>query len=315
VSPAHPDLIIGIDGGGSHTVALLAEKAEEGRILGRGKAGPSNVQAIGAERALQALNDAVAAAFTAANRPRGTVVAAALGLAGVDLPESAAVVRAWCEKTALAGVVNVANDAPLLLEAGTPEGWGLAMIAGTGSIAFARSRDSKFDRSGGWGYLLGDEGSAYGLALAGMRAVARSSDGCLPATRLTEAILKFMGLKAPLEMIEAVYRGPWDRAHIASIAPLVLAVAESGDAVAQDIVENEARELAKTAVAAARKLALPLDALPLAVTGGAILNSASYRQRFVAALRANGLNPEPVTLVDDPAIGALRVAKRLVSKE
>jgi N-acetylmuramic acid 6-phosphate etherase len=308
---SHPELIIGIDGGGSHTVALLAEKDESGRILGRGSAGPSNMQAVGEERAMQAIDEAVAQAFDAAQRTRGTVAAAALGLAGVDHPEAAGVVRSWCAKILLAESVSVANDATLLLEAGTPDGWGLAVIAGTGSIAFARSPDGKLDRSGGWGYLLGDEGSAYALALAGTRAVARSSDGSISRTRLTEQILAFMGLKEPLEMIHAVYRGDWDRARIATIAPLVLTAAEAGDAVAVAVVENEARELAKTALAAARKLALPMQRVPLALTGGAILNDAGYRDRFLAALRANGLNPEPVTLVDDPALGALRMARRL----
>src|SRR5260221_4321390 len=191
----YPDLILGIDGGGSHTVALLAEKADGGRILGRGTAGPSNMQAVGEERALRALDEAVGQAFDAAQRTRGTVAAAALGLAGVDHPEAAAVVQAWTATARLAEAVSVANDATLLLEAGTPDGWGLAVIAGTGSIAFGRSPEGKLDRSGGWGYLLGDEGSAYALALAGTRAVARSSDGSIPSTQLTEQLLAFMCLK------------------------------------------------------------------------------------------------------------------------
>src|SRR5262249_19850071 len=68
-------------------------------------------------------------------------------------------------------------------------------------IAFVRSPDGRLDRSGGWGYLLGDEGSAYGLSLAGLRAVVRSADGCLPPARLTQSLLSFMGFKEPLEMI------------------------------------------------------------------------------------------------------------------
>src|SRR5262249_43983484 len=159
---------------------------------------PSNIQAVGVERAVAALDDAVTAAFSAGRRARGTVAAAALGLAGVDHPEAAGVIREQCEAIRLAQRGVVDNDATLLLEAGTPEGWGVAVIAGTGSIAFARSPDGRFDRSGGWGYLLGDEGSAYALALGGLRAVARSADDCLPPTRLTETLLPFMGLNEPL---------------------------------------------------------------------------------------------------------------------
>src|SRR5262245_7992980 len=129
--PAADDLVIGIDGGGSHTVALLAERHDRGRVLGRGTAGPSNIQAIGVERALQALDEAVALAFAEGNQRRRCVAAAALGLAGVDLVESATVVREWADRVRLANRIQVDNDATLLLAAGTPDGWGLAVICGT----------------------------------------------------------------------------------------------------------------------------------------------------------------------------------------
>jgi N-acetylglucosamine kinase-like BadF-type ATPase len=305
------ELVIGIDGGGSQTVALLAKTAG-GEILGQGTSGPSNIQSVGVERAAQALGEAVAAAFSAANLERGTVAAAALGMAGVDHPDAVAAVRGIAEQLQLAKRIEVVIDALLLLEAGTPDGWGLAVIAGTGSIAFGRTQDGRFDRSGGWGYLLGDEGSAYALGLGGARAVARASDGCAQPTVLTEKILAFMGLREPLEMIDAVYRGPWDRARLATIAPIVLAAAEEGDAVADQIIESEASNLACTAAGAARKLGLPADRLPLAITGGVILNSLHYRSRFLAAVRSLGIQPEPVTAVEEPAEGAIRIARRLV---
>lgn len=310
MSQALAELVIGIDGGGSQTVALLADAA--GKVVGHGTSGPSNIQSVGIERATQALNEAVAAAFAAAKLTRGTVAATALGMAGVDHPDAVAVVRDIAESLNLARRVEVVIDALLLLEAGTPDGWGLAVIAGTGSIAFGRTQDGRFDRSGGWGYLLGDEGSAYALGLGGARAVARASDGCAQPTVLTEKILAFMSLRQPLEMIDAVYRGPWDRARLATIAPIVLAAAEEGDAVADQIVESEASKLARTAAGAARKLGLPADRLPLAITGGVILNSLHYRERFLACVRSLGIQPEPVTPVEEPAEGAIRIARRLV---
>jgi N-acetylglucosamine kinase-like BadF-type ATPase len=306
----NPNLILGIDGGGSHTIAVLAERAEAGRIVGRGQAGPSNIQSVG-DAALQALEEAVAGAFADAGMPVGSVAAAALGLAGVDHPDSAAVIRAWAKRLGLAERVSVENDSVLLLAAGTPEGWGLAVVAGTGSIAFARNPDGRVERAGGWGYLFGDEGSAYGLAIAGLRAVARAADGCAPATTLTSGLLSQMGLKEPLEMIDAVYRGSWDRARLATLAPLVCQAAEAGDAVAAEIVAQQARLLAQTAVAAARKAELPMQGMPLALTGGPILNGQYYREHFLSALRALALEPEPVALVDDPVEGAIRIAREL----
>ena len=134
--------VLGIDGGASHTVAVLAD-ARTGAALGRGESGPSNIQAVGVGSALHELNAAVVAAFRAAGAPRRKVAAAALGLAGVDRSEGSDVVRGWAELVELSDRLTVANDATLLFAAGTPEGWGLAIIAGTGSIAFTLDRDGR----------------------------------------------------------------------------------------------------------------------------------------------------------------------------
>src|SRR5580658_6856818 len=121
MSPSHSQLVLGIDGGATSTVALLAESAS-GRVLGRGVGGPSNIQAVGDEQALQALDTAVGAAFEAAGMPYTTVAAAALGLAGIDLNEGIDLIRNWADRVELAGKVSVANDATLLFAAGTPDG-------------------------------------------------------------------------------------------------------------------------------------------------------------------------------------------------
>jgi N-acetylglucosamine kinase-like BadF-type ATPase len=186
------------------------------------------------------------------------------------------------------------------------------VVAGTGSIAFARNREGRMARAGGWGYLLGDEGSAFGLALAGLRAVARANDGCAPPTTLTSMLLARMGLSEPLEMIDAVYRGGWDRARLATLAPLVREAADAGDAVASEIVAREARLLAETAVAAAQKVALPKNRLPLALTGGPILNGENYRELLLSAFTKLGYQAEPVALVHEPVVGALRMARELL---
>src|SRR5262245_29061567 len=185
--PTPDTFVIGIDGGASNTVALLAEAAS-GRILGRGSGGPSNIQAVGEAAALRELNAAVGAAFKAAKLPRKSVAAAALGLAGIDL-DGTDVIRGWASLVQLSGKVSIANDATLLFAAGTPEGWGLAVVAGTGSIAFTLDRQRKEARAGGWGYLMGDEGSAFRLGLQGLRAACRAADKIGPPTKLLDTYL------------------------------------------------------------------------------------------------------------------------------
>ncbi len=275
-------------------------------MLGRGTAGPSNLQAVGKERALAALDEAVDAAFHAAGMPRSSVACACLGLAGADRVDDQSVIREWAERVGLADRVDVTNDAAILLAAGTPQGCGLALIAGTGSFAFGRSADGQRARAGGWGYLLGDEGSGYALVIAGLQAVVRAADRRGPATRLTERFLKHLGLNQPQELIAAVYRSGRSRADLAAFAPLVLEEAEE-DEVARGIVEKEARELARAGEAVVRQLRWE-GSIPLALAGGLLLGSAVYRQRVLDALTSIGVALGKTALVEEPAQGAVQLA-------
>jgi N-acetylglucosamine kinase-like BadF-type ATPase len=164
---------------------------------------------------------------------------------------------------------------------------------------------------GGWGPILGDEGSAYALTLAGLRAVARAADGRGEPTNLTDRFLTRLGLGQPAELIPLVARGGWDRSALASLAPLVLEAAESGDVVAHDLVEQAARELAETAAAVVRQLGLTARAVPVALSGGLLQESEPYRQRFERQLRGLGVEAQPVAVVQEPAEGAVRLAQGL----
>ena len=301
------ELVLGIDGGGTGTVVLLAKRTREGwKVLGRGESGPSNRQAVGTPAALAALDEATGRAFAAAGRPRSPVRAACLGLAGAGRANDQEIVREWAVQAKLASHVQVIEDAALLLAAGTPAGWGVAVVAGTGSIAYARSADGRTARSGGWGPLLGDEGSGYAVAIAGLRAAARSADGRAAATPLTDRLLAAYGLTRPEELIGVVYRGG-DRATLAALAPIVLAAAEAGDPVAEHIIRDAAGELASATAAAARQLNLGA-AFPVALAGGLLMASMAYRERFLTVLADRGLTVGPVTLVTEPAEGAVRLA-------
>jgi N-acetylmuramic acid 6-phosphate etherase len=305
------DLVIGIDGGGSTTVALLATAGE---VIGRGEAGPSNMQAVGVTLAFKAIEDAVAGAFAAAGRPPAPVRCAVLGLAGADRPQEQSLVRAWAERFGLARQVEAVNDAQLLLAAGTPEGWGIALVAGTGSIAFGRTPDGRLGRAGGWGYLLGDEGSAYAIVMSALQEVVHAADGRGPPTVLTERLLWAIGGQRPMDLIPAVYRGGWDRTALAGLAPIVLDAAGQGDKVAARIAAHGAHQLALTVAAAAMRLALPPDRLPLAMTGGTLLNSEHYRGGVLEGLDKLGIHAEPITMVHDPAEGGVRLARQSAAK-
>jgi len=310
--PARSDLVIGVDGGATHTAALLADAAT-GAVVGRGESGPSNIQAAGVDAALRELDAAVVGAFAAAGLARATVAAACLGLAGVDRSEGLDLIRSWADSVALADQLSVANDATLLFAAGTPEGWGLAVIAGTGSIAFTLDRAGRDGRAGGWGYLLGDEGSAWQVGLGGLRAACRAADGAGPPTRLLADFLARLGTADPRDIIPAVYRGAWDRAAIAGLAPVVLEAAERGDDVAHKLVVREVTELARTAVAAVDAGRLSRLGLPVALAGGLVVGNAFYRMLFLESLRGFGVHPGSFEPVADPAVGAVALARKLVT--
>ena len=143
------ELFLGFDGGGTRTLALLAARSPTGwRLLGRGEAGPSNQTAVGPEAALAALEAATAQAFAAAGKQRQPVRRVP-GACGAGRPEEQDVIRDWA-RVNLAGVVDVIEDAALLPAAGTPDGWGVAVVAGTGSMAFARA-DNRTARSAAGG--------------------------------------------------------------------------------------------------------------------------------------------------------------------
>jgi N-acetylmuramic acid 6-phosphate etherase len=312
---ASGELVLGVDGGGSKTIAWLARQggAGEATPLGRGTAGPSNPQAVGFALALENLDRAIAAAFSEAAIDRGTLAAAVLALAGSDRDENRRVLHRWAEDRRLARRVEIVHDAAAVLAAGTSGGWGVALIAGTGSFSFGETADGRSARAGGWGFLMGDEGGGYALALAGLRAAARAADGRGPATALVAGFLERLGLNSPPELVTAVYRMAADRAAIASLAKIVIERADEQDAAALAIVDRAAAELAGLVEAVARKLELGKGSspFPLALAGGLLTSSPRLRAGVLDRLAAVSLRADPVVPVVDPVRGALKRAAAL----
>ncbi len=303
-----PRYLMGIDGGGSKTVALVAD--ETGRVLGRGAAGASNFQVVGHPAAQAAIATAMAAAVAEAGlAPQPPLSALCIGLSGVDRPGERAAFQQWA--TALHPAcphVLIANDAELVLAAGTPARWGLALICGTGAIVYGRNPAGQVARADGWGHLLGDEGSGYAIGLAALRAVMRAYDGRGPATALSQTLLAHWALAAVPDLVARVYRELAGKHEIAALASMVDAAAAAGDPVAQGILAAAGRELAQSAQAVVRRLELT-GPVPCALAGGVAVGSRPVREAFLAAAGALGLTLTPVTPVAEPALGAIALAR------
>jgi N-acetylglucosamine kinase-like BadF-type ATPase len=304
-------LILGLDGGGTGTTSWIARA--DGSVLGRGQAGPSNITAIGANAALAALDLSIQAAFQDAGLHVAPIEVACLGIAGFDRDEDKALLKRWSEATAWAGRLVLVNDGDLVLAAGTPEGWGVGLIAGTGSIAVGRDRAGRKTRCGGWGFVLGDEGSAFAVAVAGLRRVARRADGREPvapeADALSRRLFQALRVSGPSELVGAIYSGGFDRARVASLAPAVVEAASEDPALAVDILEPAGHELAELVAGVARNLGWQGGPLPLALAGSFLLGCPIVSGVLLERLVAKGFEVEART-VPRPVEGALVLARR-----
>jgi N-acetylglucosamine kinase-like BadF-type ATPase len=306
-------LLLGIDGGGSSTSAVLARCDAQGwSPLGRGEAGPSNLAATDPATALANLDVAVAAAFRQAACSRQPVARACLALAGSDRPAVKLAVDHWARQQAIADDWTIVNDAQPLLAWAPADQHAIALISGTGSLAWGRNRSGQTTRAGGWGPLLGDEGSGHWIAMQGLRAVLREFDGRGPATKLSQSLPEPLRVDDHRELPLQVRSLPRDR--LAALAPWVGHEAEQGDPVAQQILDDAAQQLAALVLAVARRLDIGPTLPLLVVTGGVLLHSQRLRQRLVARLEQQGLPVAAVDPLADPTRGAVELAYRAVRR-
>jgi N-acetylglucosamine kinase-like BadF-type ATPase len=313
-------ILLGVDGGGSSTVAWLGEAS--GRILARAETGPSNIKAVGESAALSAIDSAIVAAISDARDLAGveinSIAVACLGLAGFDRPEDRAVLERWNAARGWAETLVLVNDGELVLAAGTPEGWGLAVIAGTGSIVVGRSAAGRSARAGGWGHIFGDEGSGYATAVAALRRVASIRDGRIAgewsSDPLCVAVCEAVGVSDPSGLVSAIYAPGFDRTRIAAIVPAIVRAAHREPAIDRELLVPAGRALAETARAVAVRLGLPRTQLPVAMAGGFLLSA-----DVVAASLRSGLGEAGYDIVtrrvDDPVRGALILAMRALFSE
>jgi N-acetylglucosamine kinase-like BadF-type ATPase len=309
---SHPDLLLAVDGGGTKTQALVADLG--GNVVARGLGPSSNHHRVGFEESARAMTTAIEGALQHVVGPRSLgegpawrsvrIAAACFGLAGIDVPEDEAQVSRWVQAQGIARSFVVVNDSELVLAAGTPEGWGVALISGTGSVCLGRTREGRTLRVGGWGPLLGDEGSGYQVALRALRVATQTADGRASATALLQAVLRHWSLPDANALIRHVYNDSMGQTDIAGLAAVVLNLAGRGDAAAVEILNEAARDLAIQVDAVVRKLGLSRP--PVAMAGG--LLRANLRHALQAELKTE---VGPIHYVVDPSQGAVVLARRV----
>lgn len=325
---ATEQVLVAADGGGSQTRLWLLDR--EGRVLGRGQGGTSNPTAAGVAAAVQAIAEAARQAGlelpagsspsdggaapgrgpVSGSWPAHAVAVAVLALAGVSREPEKSQMREAVGRLFPAAQVVVVHDGVAALMAGTLGEPGVLLLAGTGSLALALGPDGQEVRAGGWGYLLGDEGSGYWIGREAIRAALRAEDGRGPQTSLTRRLCQAAGVGHISDLVGPVHRGEWNRAWIASLARDVMEAALQGDEVASGIIDGAAGELALLvrAVCARAGFLSGLDPVPTVTAGGLFRMGEAWLDRVARALAREAPRARLVGRVEEPVVGAAYLA-------
>jgi len=302
---------LGIDGGGTKTTCAVGD---ESHLLAMATAGPSNIVRVGESQARQSLQQSALQACAAAGITPAQVSHTCVGGSGAARPELSEIVRQSLAEI-LPAPIDVVGDMQIALEAAFDTGPGVVVIAGTGSIAYGRDRQGATARAGGWGFAIGDEGSAHWIGRAALSAVLRASDRTYGTAenilhgKLATALCKVWGVTSLADLARVANSVP--PPDFAALFPVVAA---SQDVLALQVLSNAGRELAEIAAVVANRL-FPKDEtgpVPVAMTGGVFRHAELTRGDFYNELRQLDPRVDINPRIVEPVEGALRMARRAV---
>lgn len=295
--------VLGLDAGGTKTVCLLADA--DGTVLSSARGPGANLQAQGELEVEKVLHEVMESALAG----RGIRPAAiCLGIAGVDRPDDAAIMRGIMRRIGYRTATLIVNDALVALTAGAGEGPGIVLICGTGSICYGRNERGHAARSGGWGYVLGDEGSGYWIGRRALASVVRHLDGRGPATSLEARVLDHFAVSTVPDLVQEIHMRDPRRHRVASLAAAVEAALQDGDVVARTIVADATEELVIAAGSVAERLEMRGVVFPLVLAGGVLRAMPTLRERLLQRLPDIAPRCQPSLLAQEPAVGAVRLA-------
>lgn len=305
------DLLVAVDGGQTATKALVARR--DGAVLGSGRGGPSDHFHIegGVEKNRVAIHGAVSSALAAAGATTDHVLAIGLGLTGAP--------TGGAQHPVIHGIVRELFDPPHIVitpdyvtnlagaSGGRP---GVVLIAGGGAIGYGVTLDGREALAGCYGFLMGDEGSAFNIGLRAISAAARANDLRTPPTALQAVVERHFEIDTIRHIPRIVYQAGFSRERIALLAPKVAVTARAGDAAARRILTMAGEELALTGLGVIRQLFAPDDPVDVFLTGGVFDAGPILLEPFGAALQKGWPAAEPRNPRFPPAVGCLILAAR-----
>src|ERR1700687_3539971 len=295
--------VLGIDAGGTKTVCLLAD--ESGAVMAEGRGPGANLHASGDLEVEKVLTRVMTAAMGDRNTPPAALC---VGIAGGDREDDARIIQVVLQRISPGSRILVVNDALVALVAGAGPGPGLAVLSGTGSIAYGRNAQGVAARAGGWGHLIGDEGSGYWIGRRALTAVVREADGRGPHTRLTEDVLAHFGVTDAAGLVRIVYDSDVPRSSVATLGPVVERARDAGDAVAAELLARAGEELTLAAAWGGSRLETSGDAFAIILAGG-VFRAVPWLVEDLERRLAE-VAPRCVVrmLADEPAVGAVSLA-------
>ena len=300
------EYLIGLDCGGSHTRGVLADG--DLTVLARSDGGPGNPLSAGFPVAARSYGVVIRALLRRARLGSADVAAVGLGAAGAGRAAERTRIEAVLRRILPKARLRVDTDGLIALLGATRGEPGIIVIAGTGSFVLGIDRRGRQVRGGGWGPILGDEGSGAALGREALRAVLRAEDGREPPTVLRRAVLEHFGVAGPAQLVTRLYEAPPPPSELARLWPALAEAARKGDRVARAIVRQGGIELAATVEAVARRLSLDGE-IPLILAGGVLSRDSLLRRALVARLRRRLPRARLRAAAASPEIGALYLAR------
>ncbi|MCL2508222.1 MAG: hypothetical protein FWF05_03500 [Oscillospiraceae bacterium] len=301
------DIYLGIDGGGSKTTAIAVNSL--GEILAREVGGSINYYSN--ELAVTRTNMTEILEHIAEKTGVREYKGAFIGMSALNRRATEEELERFAGGVIAAEHIGMDSDLYVAMETLLTGGSCAVVISGTGSMAIARDGGGRITTAGGWGYLLGDEGSGYAISLAGIRAGIRGFESSGPATALTQALRGFYKTDDLYKLIDMFYDPPMDRSSIAQFVREVRACAESGDSVAGQLIASSADDLAETAMSVLRHVE---DDAPIGLWGGVFQHTPMFTGRFTENLARHDKR-NVFLLRYPPEIGAVFAAYKLCGVE
>ena len=264
---AKKQYVLGVDGGGTKTTALLVSL--DGTVVAEEHTGPTNLQIVGTDQAATIIINLIQDCCKKAGSSTSYIQSIVLGLAGAGRSIDKSTLHK--ELASIANQYNlhlpniiIETDARIALEAAFASSFGIVLIAGTGSIALGKGEDGKLYRAGGWGRILGDDGSGYAVALKALNAAIRSFEGRGDKTVLNNLALEHFKVTLLDDLVTKIYR---ENVDVASFVPKVFQAEQEFDHVAHNILFSQANELAELVRVLIGQMK-PKRKIPVALMGG-----------------------------------------------